>query len=249
MSEVAPSEVWSLSSLHKINEGNKSGNPDRAINMDHLHKTSQTHQAVKCRKKAFDCLFSLPTWKKDKQQMSGRSQTTGGEAHRSRWACPWIPPCSLGSWGRNTRGCCARPGASSSILAAHNRSGGGVKGQSGHTESLSQLLCKTFRKSCDCQLCGRYLGGSGVWVAVHSLCRGDVRTLGDKIWKFQRQETCWVVKNIQTYHNNKKNINGNWWKLTINQTSHNNQSAMKSEKENKWWINKHLVFSFSSNEN
>lgn len=141
--------------------------------------------------------------------MSGRSQTTGragGETHRSRWSFRRSPPCSRGSWGRNTRGCCARPEDSSSILASRTRSGGGVEGQSGATQnprrldhSLSQLLCKTFQRNLRFSACGKiqkdkkkksHLGGAVVWKAVHSLCRGDVGTLRDKIWKLQRQETC-----------------------------------------------------------
>lgn len=141
--------------------------------------------------------------------MSGRSQTTGtagGETHCGGRGFRWFPPCSRGSWGRNTRGCCARPEDSSSILAARTRSGGGVKGQSGAKQnrrrlddSLSTTL-QNLRQNLRFSVCGKYrkkkrekkshLGGSGVWKAVHSLCRGDVGTLRDKIWRFQRQETC-----------------------------------------------------------
>lgn len=140
--------------------------------------------------------------------MSGRSQTTGtagGETHRSCWTCRWIPPCSRGSWGRNTRGCCARPEDSSSILAARTRPGGGVEGQSGAKQNPRRLdysslnysakpsakpAILSVRKIQEKKKKKSHLGGSGVRKAVHSLCRGDVGTLGDKIWKFQRQETC-----------------------------------------------------------
>lgn len=93
--------------------------------------------------------------------MSGRSQTTGtagGETHRSRWTCRRIPPCSRGSWGRNTRGCCARPEDSSSILAARTRSGGGVEGQSGAKQNRRRLddSLSTTRQNLRFSVCGKY---------------------------------------------------------------------------------------------